>query len=178
MYAEEATVKPVPIRVVRVGLGVLLGLVSVVLPSATAQASQPAAPARGVITPNSVASRLYAQAPGFLDGTPGDVWEYSGTPMNWWKDGGPAYVIYGGGSGLFAKSYPDFYRLWRYSGRPMDWQLVDDDAGNNVVVTTDSIYKQIDFGVYEYTGLPSQWIKIGNPAGKIYGGGTTLRHSE
>jgi hypothetical protein len=95
--------------------------------------------------------------------------------MNWWRDGGPANSIYGGGYGLFARN-TGVNQLWRYTGSPMSWQLIDDDAvfAENYVVTNDSIYKQKYDGVYEYTGLSLSWIKIGDPAKKIYGGGTTL----
>lgn len=163
--------KPVPIRAVRAGLGVLLGLVGVFLPSVAVHASQPAARPRGVIAPNSVASHLYAQS----NSNGGDVWEYSGGPMNWWRVGDPASVIYGGGFGLFAKPpYPNDTKLWRYSGNLMDWQLVDDATlAADYAATNNSIYKR-DNGVYEYAGLPLQWIRIGDWAPYLYAGGVTL----
>jgi hypothetical protein len=164
-------VKPVPTRRLRIGLVVLLGLASMLLPTATAHATPPAGHARAAITPHAIASNLYA-----LANSDQSVWEYSGGAMNWWKIGNPANALYGGGYGLFAAGTSPGVgtQLWRYTGGPWDWQLVDTDATAHYAVANDSVYKQDENGVWQYYGIGTAWVKIGDPAGEIYAGGTTL----
>src|SRR2546423_12196584 len=49
-------------------------------------------------------------------------------------------------------------------------------AHGSVVLATDRIYglSPDGNGVYSYNGTPGSWTKIGGPALKIYGGGSTL----
>jgi hypothetical protein len=117
--------------------------------------------------------KLYGISP---DGS--GVYEFTGTPGQWKKVGGPAQAIYGRGgsnesSKLFATN-PQTGDIYSYDSSGQ-WTKI---GGPGKMFATDGVHlyglSPDGSAVYRYDETPGNWVKVGGAAAEIYGGGGYL----
>ncbi|PPK63680.1 hypothetical protein V5P93_002230 [Actinokineospora auranticolor] len=107
---------------------------------------------------------------GILTGrSAGGVFEWWGT--EWRKIGGPARSLIAGGEGLLAATNTTNGDVYIYTAEPANpWQKIG-GAGQDFVITAPGyIFGQSTGGIFTWTGTSWDWIQVGGPAGKMYGG--------
>jgi hypothetical protein len=136
--------------------------------SAYPSAYDPEAPdAQMIVDALWTTPHLYALSP-----SGAGVWQYSGNGQGWQQLGGPAGVIYAGGSSLYATD-PNTGNIYRYNGTPGSWSQIG-GPGYTFALAGDTLYGLAPDRsmVMQFTG--SGWIQVGGPAGQVYAGGAGL----
>ncbi len=105
------------------------------------------------------------------------VMQYIASAGGWTKVGGAAGTIYGAvnhaGRGLYATN-PSSGALYAYDGT--SWTQISDAAKQFAFGSDGRVYRLAadGSGVYQYSGIPGQWTKIGGPATAIFAAETSL----
>ncbi|MEV6044117.1 hypothetical protein [Streptomyces xanthochromogenes] len=135
-------------------------------PTSQAPPVQPIAPGSASQVPAPAGSGVYAIA---QDKT---VIQWSGT--KWATLGGAAAELYTGPAGVFATD-PVSGALRGYSGTPGRWHTVSDRA-SGFTVSGRELYRlaQDRSTVHRWDRAHGTWIRVGGPAGRLYGGGAGL----
>lgn len=114
--------------------------------------------------------RVYRLA---MDGS--GVFRYDGTPGQWTQIGGPAAALFAAETSLYATD-PNVGDLHEYNSTSSSWTTIGGPGKTFAVGDDDHLYGLAVDGsaVFQYTGYPLRWLRIGGAAAGIYAIGELL----